>query len=236
MKKIIEFDKFFLESEDEKKEFKFEELSPEAKETAIENCRYVNVEYEDWDAPVIEEFEEDMEEVGVTGVIVNWTGFRSQGDGASFVGQVEDVEKFLKEALGMSSDEFLDLGDEDDKYDGDEDLRDLISSMREIGFSEKKKITPEDIYITIERESSRYYHENTIYARVEIDEPSERDDDRDWNSFVSELEKKCTDWAREISKELYGKLNSAYEDLISDEEVIETIKANDWTFKEDGKN
>jgi hypothetical protein len=56
------------ESEDEDS-YSFDELSPEAKQKAIESNRDMNVEGYDWWDPIIEGFTEKMENIGRRGII-----------------------------------------------------------------------------------------------------------------------------------------------------------------------
>jgi len=93
----------------------------------------------------------------------------------------------------------------------------------------------DDIWIEIERNSSRYSHENTISANVEIEHIDQEDDSRDWNKFYDDLEEKATEWARERSVSLYRRLEEDWDYQRSDEAVEETILANDYKFTKDGE-
>jgi len=232
LKKFIEF---ILENEEEKT-YSFEDLPEESKKKALEKNRDINVEYQDWHDPVIEGFEEDMKELGLEDVIVEYSGFYSQGDGASFTARVDDEEKFLRDALGITnSTEFLDMGDDEDTSKQDDDLRQLMGDLRNIGYDTREKLKPEDLYINIERISSRYHHENTIAASVEIEELDVEDDDRDWDKFRDEMESIVTEWARDKSQELYRTLEKDWDSLQSDEEVAETLIAGDYEFNLEGE-
>jgi hypothetical protein len=75
-----------------------------------------------------------------------------------------------------------------------------------------------------------YYHEKSAYTDYEGEsELSEK--------AYSQL-KEMADWIEEerydLSKEIYKDLEKEYEYLLSDEAVIDTIKANDFEFLEDG--
>lgn len=76
--------------------FTFDELTAEAKETAIENNRYFNVDYDDWASLVIDELTARLNKIGFTDAEISYRGFWSQGDGASFVTGWIDIEKVLK--------------------------------------------------------------------------------------------------------------------------------------------
>ena len=230
------FKQFLLESEEEDKTYSFEELSPEAKENAIEQNRDINTDHSDWHDPVIEGFEEDMKKLGLDDIEVRYTGFYSQGDGASFTAKVVDPDTFLRDALDIKhSTEFLDMGDDEETSKDEDDLRQLIGDLRNVGYDTRKKLEPEDLYLSIVEVYSRYSHEMSIEGDVEMEYiDQEEDEDRDWNEFHEEMESMLTDWARKESKELYSSLYKYYEELQEDEAVAETLIANDYEFDAEG--
>jgi hypothetical protein len=76
------------------KVYKFEELSDEAKQVAIDNNRDINTDYEWWN-PMFEGFTELLEKQGFYETEIYFSGFYSQGDGACFDGKV-DALKFAE--------------------------------------------------------------------------------------------------------------------------------------------
>ena len=226
----------FLNESEEERTYSFNELSPEAQKKALEHYRDINTDYEDWADPIIEGFKEDLlNDFGFNEVYVQYSGFYSQGDGASFTGYCSDSEKFMKNGLGITkSTDLIDMGEE--KTSNDDDLVDLMGDLRNIGFDTKERYEPDDFYFSVKRTSSRYSHENTIEGDVEVDETilMDEDDERDFDKMVEDLTDKTTEWARSKSKELYDSLENYYEDLQEDEEVKETIIANDYQFDEKG--
>lgn len=73
------------------KVYKFEELSSEAKQVAIEDNRNINIDF-DWYEPMFESFIEKLNEVGFYDVEIFFNGFYSQGDGASFDGKINALQ------------------------------------------------------------------------------------------------------------------------------------------------
>ncbi len=63
--------------------FKFEELAEKSQEKVLEKFRYEFLP-EDWSSCVIEKWEEKLEEMGFVDPEIKFSGFHSQGDGASF--------------------------------------------------------------------------------------------------------------------------------------------------------
>jgi len=75
--------------------YKFDELPPKIQEKVMQEQRDFLSEVWDADGYIIPNFKEDMEKFGISDVEVNYSGFSSQGDGASFTGFV-DLAKFIK--------------------------------------------------------------------------------------------------------------------------------------------
>ena len=234
MKRIKPFASFIKEEEsiDDDREYSFEELSPEAKTNALEEMRDINTEYQGWHEPIIEDFEERMKELGVDGVEVSYSGFYSQGDGASFTGDVFDTKTFMSKALGLKDTEWLDMGEDEKPEDEESRLR---ADLLDIGFDTREKLTPDNFVIKIERLSNRYSHENTIEGKVYIEDiPESIEDEIPSQTIEDEIEEKVTNWARSESKDLYRNLERYYDELRSDESVEETIIENDYKFDKDG--
>lgn len=75
--------------------YSFNELSDEAKQFALNKYRYMHVSYgSEWDMFIIEECTTLLKENGFDDAKILYSGFYSQGDGASFDADI-DLEKFL---------------------------------------------------------------------------------------------------------------------------------------------
>jgi hypothetical protein len=218
--------------------YTFDQLSDKLQKEAIEANRDINV-YDDWHEHVIDGFQEDLGEMGVGDVEVEYSGFYSQGDGASFTGKVEDMKKFLVKTLGMT------------EY-SDEELGELPDSIKEKveGFIDSLTIAFNRKY------GSRYSHENScqtdswceildnsfydeeypegkIYAtrlkRFGLENPVYMDIENE----VEKIEKTAEEWRLEKCGELYSSLEKEYDYLQSDEAIAETLESIGTEFKVD---
>jgi hypothetical protein len=228
MKNLQNFNSFINESED--KTYSFEELSPEAQKHAIEENKDINIDYEGWEDGVTEGFKEDMEEIGISDIEISYSGFFSQGDGASFTSEDIDTRELFN-AAGIKSTDALDM-EVENRDDKDKEFYDLLDTLEDVGLVDRVRIKPDDLKVTIERGSSRYYHENTVSATVEIWEEPEG-----WEEpgrFIENLEKQITDFIRGKCRELYSSLEKEYNYLTSGEAVKETLIDNDYEFDEEG--
>ena len=189
--RIKNFNLFLSESEEERT-YSFDELSPEAKKKALENNRDINVDYDGWEDGVTEGFREDMREIGIDDIDISFSGFYSQGDGASFTSEDIDTRKLFN-AAGIKSSDALDMEVEDERSKGEnKEFYDLLDTMEDIGQLSRNRIKPEEIKVTIERIDSRYFHYNTVKANIEIwEEPEGWEEPK---GFVQSLEDKVTEY------------------------------------------
>jgi hypothetical protein len=201
------------------KTYKIHELPKESKKTAIEEVKNRDSFYNrgidlDW---LIEAEQDELEaEFGLANVEISFSGFSSQGDGASFVGQVEDIPKFIR-AIGI-----------------DDDI--LDKAMNAL-------VDVYDMYIV--RTDSRYFHENTVRFDIEETDDTELilmspfgigDITIDLNDLLGDigLEAKASQWVKAKSKEIYRELEKAYEEEFSDEAVVEWEDYMGIEFDEEG--
>lgn len=220
--------------------YTFDQLSDKLKEEAIDRNRDINI-FDDWHEFVIDSFVEDLAEEGVDTDDVQFTGFYSQGDGASFTGHVSNVQIFLVKALGLT--QF-----------SDEEMDDLP-----VGIKEKVQGFIDTLSISFSRKSSGYSHENTCEAetRSEIVYSGDYYDDEYPDSKIllinkvgvdplvfmdlaeeeQAIDKAAEEWRLDKCRELYRDLEEEYDGLQSDESVADTLEANGMEFEvdEDGE-
>ena len=181
----------------------------------IEKYRDCNVDYFDWWEGIYETFRGDMSGKGIYVSDIRFSGFWSQGDGASFTGRIDDIKLFLEEHK-LEQDypwitKLISLG-------GGFDLR-------------------------ISRTASHYVHENTVAASLEDTDMFENtlnvgDDGlrehivADWDYRLDQeytnIETDVTAIIRGYCQNLYMCLDAEHEHLTSDESVWEAIVANEW--------
>jgi hypothetical protein len=173
----------------------------------IEKYRDINTDHDWWDS-TYEYWTEKLIEKGIEPDDFAFSGFWSQGDGASFCGLINIVQ-FLK-------------------------AHDLEAEYPAATFFAPTG----EISGKLHRSSHHYSHENTVQLTVYDDITNVFDEDdircdvyeamaNEFNYSALEFEEKVLEICRGYMRELYRDLEKEYEYLSSDEAVWETIEAND---------
>jgi hypothetical protein len=162
-----------------------------------------------------------LEAVGFTKPEVSWTGFYSQGDGASFTSKC-DSEKLIAW--------FTEPVTPNQSYDENNLLPWLAHRLGQIqnpNFATLKDHLDE-FSLKVVRRSHHYSHEKTCF--VEADFNCSEELDETINEFVKEIE----ELRLSISKFIYRDLDTENESLSSEEALIEFDAANDFQWDEFG--
>lgn len=120
------------------KVYELAELAEEVRSQVLEKAMQ-NVVSGDWYTPTLQNFRVDMEEYGIIGADVYFTGFGSEGDGSCFIAEFVDtdvlIRKLYEEGIGISEDVLLES---------------------------------KNLHILIEKidVSSNYEHERTVHVRI----------------------------------------------------------------------
>lgn len=206
-KKILEFEIGTIEEWKEHDKGVYEKI--------IGENYYINVNH-DWWVFTVESFKEQLEALGFANTDINFSGFWSQGDGASFTGDW-DSEKML--TVKELKEKGLVLSD-------------WAKELKRVLKGNLKDIKSKYATFSIKRTSHHYAHENTVSIF----------DAEYWNSrkkeqygIPPEQEDDILEGCRTAMGEMYRILEKEYDYLTSDEEVFETLMCNEYKFDRDGK-
>lgn len=206
----------------ETKVYPFDELSAAAKETARQWWR--DCENQDFGGCGFElEFAEtaakllgiefDTRPVKLVGSgtrydsVIYWSGFYSQGDGASFKGRYS----FAADSPAKVRAEFP----------KDEKLHRIADELAELQAKNSNSLTGK-----IEQRGN-YVHSNTMYVYW-----VEREDEKD---VSNDAEDELQDLMRDFANWIYANLREDYEWQMADEQVDDSIRGNEYKFTENGK-
>lgn len=187
--------------------YSYKELGPNSKKRAIEDYQHSHDNVDEfWDEFTKEKFIAKAKAFGMDEPEIAYSGFCSQGDGASIFGKV-DVIAFVH-AIGQAH-KWLWLFD-DSIYGHD--------------------------YALITSNSMRYFHENTMdiqwheYPNADIKWVAE------WvDADCTRLADLIIEKFRDMARTLYQELNRDYTHVTSDEAVEEQLIENDYEFYSNGK-
>ena len=138
-----------------------------------------------------------------------WSGFSSQGDGASFEGSYHYVKGAVKKIKAEAND------------------GELIRIAEQLQAIQKKYFYK--LYACVRRGAGSNYHShsNTMSIDVEYTGEDYREVETSDEEDIAQLMRDFADW-------IYSNLEKEYEYQNSDTAVEETILANEYEFNEDG--
>ncbi len=188
--------------------YSFSELSPKARERAIEQMREHVIRVWNGDA-TIEDAKQAFAHAGFNIERVHYSGFSCQGDGASFTGswRAADVNVAAMREYAPK----------------DEELHRIAE-----GFAAITNDFPEASFTV--KQSGHYMHEYcTDFSFVVTD--NEGND----IALSSEAEDALIGLARDAMRWTYRQLEREYDWETADAQVVEAIEGNDYEFTEEGK-
>ena len=195
--------------------YKFSELSREAQMKVVENHGgdFVNNDY--WYEWVYEDFKDELEsKYGFIVEDMSFSGFWSQGDGASFTGEFADPIEVV-----------------------DTLLNDYLYPIEQVCL---KNLVD---YIGITRDTNHYVHKYTVSCAFSIKD-IETNKEELWDNTLEQrrsydtLERKINEWKNEMCDKLYRELEDTYDFLTGYEHVADyyTNCDDEEQFLEDGSD
>lgn len=186
--------------------YTFDELPENIKEAVVKD--HGEELANDWDYffadGVVEEWKSKLEEQGFSNPDICYTGFWSQGDGASFTCNNIDMIKLCDHL------ELWPLGKE-------KTYKTLINELLETAY--------------IKRTNTHYYHErSTTYYAFAINTYRCRRAQRAFATFLQDIESAVEDHIISLGIDIYKALEDDYEYYQSDEYVIQDLKERDYHY------
>lgn len=185
-------------------------ISEEQKAKLIDKYRDINVDSNHWNADMEEDFKDELrEKFSFNAGEVCWSGFCSQGDGALFSGYFEDPFKVI----------------ENDKYPVLRKLNELDGLSMAVGRHTSRYSHSGNMFVSTDMRS---FHQTTMGEYdSELQAAVCSAHDNEAEREIGALEEELLQWARDKADEFYRRLEDEYEHLTSDEQVWESIVANE---------
>ncbi len=195
--------------------FKYNELSEKAKEKAIENLNQINTDFEWWDSDY-DDFSQIADILGIDLKVENkrthiyFSGFSSQGDGASWEGSYKYTKGSAKKIRAYAP--------------TDKELHRIADQLQSIQKENMYRISASV------KHRGHYYHSGCMDVTV-----FKYDVNGNETDLKEGIEKEVTQLLRDFADWIYKHLENQYDYLTSKEAIEKTIEANeDWEFYEDG--
>jgi len=180
----------------------FDELTPEQQNKVLDNLRDINT-HPDWHEDQIYSYKKLLGYMGFEGVTISFSGFSSQGDGASFNATHYSYAPGAAEKIKAEA-------------PTDEVFAQCANEIQEIQRRYFYGITGK-----VFRTSHQYSHENTVTSEL-FNKHDVWLHDKDDDLFNAAIHK--------VMRYIYRQLEEEYEYQTSDEAVKETIEANEYFF------
>ena len=195
--------------------YTFDELSDAAKEKAREWYRDGQLDYDWWEF-VYEQADTaakhlgiDIDRKGKHTPAIYFSGFWSQGDGACFEGSYRYKKGWRKE-----------LAEYAPRIGTNIEVWQIAEALQAVQARQFYKLEAAC------RHRGHYQHSGCMSVDVEHAEDRYRD--------IGDAEDDIRDALRLFADWIYGRLEQEHDWLTSDEQVDESIRANEYTFNEDG--
>ena len=191
------------------KTYSFNELSDEAKQVAFNNNLDINVDNWDWYDPTKDDFHTILELIGFYNIDSNFSGFYSQGDGASFSADYRYKKGCLK-AVKQHAPSDVELHNI---------VSGIISHQKDNGYLLSCEVCQQGYHYLADAMYLTWY----------------KNDDScfDWKNDL--IEDELEQLFRDLAKWHYSRLRSEYEYLTSFDAVAEMLEANEIQFLENGE-
>ena len=186
--------------------YTFDELSEKAREGARNWWREGNCDDTFWSECVMDDAKECGKILGISIDQIYWSGFWSQGDGACFEGSYSYCKGAAKAICQHAP--------------MDEELHTIADRLQA---TQRRAFYGLSASV---KHSGHYYHEHCTHICVS---------DRDGYDVGGDLEDDIADTLRDFMRWIYKSLESEWEYQNADEQVDENIRANEYTFTEDGE-
>lgn len=186
--------------------YQFSELSDSAKQKALDWYRSADDFTFDSEC-ILDDAKETALLLGIDIDKIYYSGFSSQGDGASFIGSYKYKKNTLPEVKAM--------------FPNNAELQRIAKALQDVQRKNFYRLTANVSH------RGHYYHSGCMVVSVEDSNNQYRD--------IGSAEDDVTQALRDFADWIYSNLEKQYEWVNQDEQVEENILANEYEFDENGQ-
>jgi len=192
--------------------YKFNELSDSIKKKVVDKQRE---NFEFLDEYILKDSKQILEILGFFNIKINYSGFYSQGDGASFTGKFNSSRLNLEKMIDYAPKELV--------------LHDIAKQIKEICGRY------ESISFSLYRASHRYSHEKTVgIDDIFFCQKDTNEEIVEWNDTQKNDEDYLLNLSRHIMRWIYNQLKTEYEYQLSDEQITQQLIDLNHDYLENG--
>ena len=200
--------------------FHYDELAPDAQARVRDWLREGDYPWDEWYEATIEDAKTCFALCGFEIAHIHFSGFWSQGDGACFEG-TWDADKVQAAKLRQHAPK-------------DRELHRIAKELRAVARKHK------DAHMTIKH---RGYYSHEFCTEIEVGFLCDRIERMEYDSpaykardkLLGAVQDQLSTLARDAMRWIYRQLQAEYEYQMSDEQVAETIRANEYEFTAEGR-
>ena len=178
--------------------------NPELKQKVLEKHHDINTEF-DWYDFTLDDWKQKLEAAGFLNPEIQFTGFWSQGDGASFTCNNIDLVKFMESEQTFTQRQI-----------------NIIRALQEYNI----------ISFKINRRAFQYSHKYTCY--VDFTDYGIRANWNHIQKIIDNVHSSIISRRLYLCDDIYESLEKEYDYLSSEEAIMETLECNDYEFYENG--
>lgn len=189
----------------------------------------------DWWEDTYHTWEDALAQIGFTDAQISFSGFSSQGDGASFTCKRVDMEKFIPFLTNPPEPEDVIKGTDN----GGEDFRPWL--VHKAGGVIKlppwgSGIPFDELHADIRSISSRYSHKYACTWSLDDQDPDGNGSQSGKRAeIIGQIDLAAERLRLDLCDAIYKQLEEEYEYRTADEQLIEDAEANEWTFDVSGR-
>jgi hypothetical protein len=208
--------------------------------SAVEKARHWlqegQTDHQWWDY-VYEMWKQALEQVGFTNADIQFSGFWSPGDGASFTGSLDFGKLIAFLSKNIEPKKSIGVDKKGKELFVPYVVHTLGSKTTDERFSYLSLVS-DSLTGSVERTSHRDSHKYTCHTRIDRDEIDDETTEQLTQATLDDLvplfEEAVEDLRKDLCDVIYKRLEEEYKYLVSDEQLIETSDANEYTFDESG--
>ena len=222
------------------------DITKSAYQHACTFCADVNTDHDWWDCTVTT-WKDALAEIGFIDADIQFTGFWSQGDGASFTASVDAVKLISFFVNPPAQNECIEVDSNGKEMFSPWLVRKVKGIHRREDFAALIPLAKDgELDITLYRNSRHYFHCRTVTVDLEyrgvrdsdvldrLSDAAKNGGEIDYDYLTDHLRSAVDNLFCDLCKAIYRDLQEEFDYLAGEEAALECAEANEYLFTEEG--